>query len=81
LFIADGNNNKIRVVNAATGIISTYAGTGLVGFSGDGGQATNARLNAPTWIAIDPADNVYFTDAGNNRIRKINHSTGEIWYL
>ena len=50
LFISDYSNNNIRKVDAATGIISTIAGTGVVGFSGDGGPAINATFNAPSFM-------------------------------
>lgn len=78
LYISDGINNKIRKVTAATGIITTIAGTGIAGFSGDGGAAINAQLNSPGDICVDPAGNVYFNDNQNFRVRKINVSTGII---
>src|SRR5665213_2174444 len=56
----------------AAQIISTVAGTGTQGYSGDGGQATNAELNYPTGIAFDAVGNLYFSDQGNNRIRMVN---------
>jgi uncharacterized protein (TIGR03437 family) len=67
LFISDQNNNRIRKVS--NGIITTVAGTGVAGFSGDGGIATNARLDAPTGIALDAAGNLYIAERANNRIR------------
>ena len=78
LYIADQRNDRIRKVSAATGIITTIAGTGTQGFSGDGGPATSAELYYPGTIAIDSADNLYFSDQFNNRIRKINAGTGVI---
>jgi hypothetical protein len=70
VYIADTLNNRLREVNAA-GIISTTAGTGRRGFSGDGGPAAKAKLASPTGsIAVD-ADAVYFADTGNQRIRGI----------
>jgi hypothetical protein len=72
IFIADQSNNRIRKVTATTGDISTVAGSGTAGFSGDGGLATSAELNAPTGIAVDQAGNLYIADASNNRIRAIN---------
>src|ERR1700722_8290065 len=51
--------------------ISTIAGTGVQGYSGDGGSTTKAMLNGPFGIAVDAAENIYFSDVGNNRIRKI----------
>jgi uncharacterized protein (TIGR03437 family) len=70
LYIADGNNNRIRVVTAATGVISTMAGSStLGGFAGDGGAATKARLNTPKGVAIDSIGNLYISDTFNARIR------------
>ena len=71
LFIADAQNHAIRKVNAA-GIITTVAGTGVAGFSGDGGPATAATLFKPIGIAIDASDNLYIGDVGNLRVRKVN---------
>ncbi len=71
LFFTDRNNNRIRKISASTGIISTFGGTGSIGFSGDGGAATSAFLNSPYGICIDHIGNIYFSDRGNNRIRKI----------
>ena len=73
IYIADAQNNRIRKINAS-GNISTIAGNGLAGFSGDGLAAANALLNNPTDVAIDTAGNIYIVDNGNNRIRKINTS-------
>ena len=72
LYIADGNS-AIRMVNTS-GIITTFAGSSVNGYSGDGGPATAAHLNAPTGIAVDAAGNVYVADNFNNVIRKINTS-------
>jgi len=72
LYIADRNNNRIRKVSVADGKINTVAGTGLFGFSGDGGLATEADLALPTGVAVDAAGNIYIADQGNNRIRKVN---------
>jgi len=71
VYVADYGNNRIRKINTA-GIISTIAGTGTAGFSGDNGPATIAEIYAPRGIATDAAGNVYFSDYANNRIRKIN---------
>ena len=70
VYIADANNNKVRKVST-TGVITTIAGTGTSGFSGDGGAATAAQLKYPTNIAVDLSGNVYITDANNARIRKV----------
>lgn len=67
-------NFKIRKVDASTGIITTIAGTGIKGLSGDNGPATNAQLYFPHGIVIDKVGNFYFADRGNGRIRKINTS-------
>ncbi len=72
LYVADRSNRRIRKVTA-TGIVSTVAGTGAQGFSGDGGAATAATLNAPTSVIVDPAGNLYFADSSNHRIRRIDN--------
>lgn len=73
IYIADTGNNKIRKVDATTGIITTVVGAG-VGFAGDGGQATLAKLSAPTGLVIDDAGNMFIADKNNNRIRKVDVS-------
>jgi sugar lactone lactonase YvrE len=78
LFIADTGNNVIREVNYATGVITTVAGNGTQGYGGDGAQATAARLDAPTSVAVDAAGNLYIADSGNSRVRMVNHATGVI---
>ncbi len=70
VFIADAGNNRIRKVNAA-GIISTVAGNGSVGFSGDGGAATSATLNNPFGVTTDSVGGIYIADKNNNRVRKV----------
>ena len=76
LYIADARNNGIRKVDS-TGTITTIAGTGESGFSGDGGPAVEAELRRPYGVAVDSAGDVYIADVGNQRIRKI-YSTGTI---
>jgi sugar lactone lactonase YvrE len=71
LYIADSRNNQVRRVDGATGAISTIAGTGDAGFSGDGGPATAARLSAPSDVALDASGNIYVADQNNNRVRRI----------
>jgi sugar lactone lactonase YvrE len=71
MYIADLYANRIRKVNTA-GIITTIAGTGFGGFSGDGLPATSAQLNAPEGVAVDGQGNVYIADRNNGRIRKVN---------
>ncbi len=73
LYIGDYGNNRVRKISTA-GIITTFAGTGSVGFSGDGGPATDARFNGPEGIVVDDSGNVYIVDNGNDRIRKVNTS-------
>jgi len=78
ILIADHNNNKIRKVNITTGIITTIAGSGLSGYTGDNGLAINAELNGPGQIFVDSSDDIIFSDSYNNVIRKIDISTGII---
>jgi len=71
LYIVESMDNRIRKVSAA-GIITSIAGTsGYNGYSGDGGPASEAMLSLPSGLAVDAAGNVYFTDSGNHRIRRI----------
>ena len=77
LYIADAHNQRIRKVDA-NGIISTVAGNGTSGFSGDGGPATAAQLNTPHGVATDGAGNLYIADTYNRRIRKIDVNNGTI---
>ncbi len=78
LYIADHNNVRIRRVDAKTGVITTVAGNGQRGLSGDSGPATAASLNAPAGLAFDADDNLYIADSGNHRIRKVEVATGMI---
>jgi uncharacterized protein (TIGR03437 family) len=85
-FIADTNNNRIRRVDALTGVITTVAGSGATNgleryeadgsgtFCGDGGPATQACLNTPYGVALDAAGNLYIADSGNRRIRRVDAS-------
>ncbi len=73
LYISDRFEHRIRKVNSF-GIISTYAGTGTPGYSGDGGLATAAQIDNPDGLVVDNTGNLYFADALNNRIRKITPS-------
>ena len=70
LYIADRSNNRIRKVDT-NGTITTFAGTGAPGYSGDGGLAKDAQLNAPISVCFDSANNLYIADSLNNRIRKL----------
>src|ERR1035438_2466947 len=73
LFIADQSNHRIRKI-APDGTISTVAGTGTPGYSGDGGPAVDAQINTPTGIRADKAGNLYIADVGHPRIRKVDAS-------
>jgi sugar lactone lactonase YvrE len=71
LFIADMSNNRVRKVGP-NGIITTFAGTNAAGFSGDGGAATNARLDKPYGVAVDAYDDIFIADDQNARVRMVN---------
>ena len=73
LFIADWGNGRIRKVDTS-GTISTVAGNGTAGFSGDGGPATSAKLNIPRGVAVDSSGNLFIADWSNGRIRKVDTS-------
>ena len=70
LYIADRSNYRIRRVDV-NGIITTVAGTGAYGFSGDGGPATLAQINESFGVALGPDDSLYIADTGNNRVRRV----------
>jgi hypothetical protein len=70
LFIADATHNRIRKVDL-NGVITTVAGNGAYGYSGDGGAATNASLKYPAGVAVDASGNLLIADLANNRIRKV----------
>jgi uncharacterized protein (TIGR03437 family) len=70
LYIADENDNRVRKVSPA-GTISTFAGTGVPGYSGDRGPASQAELSGPTGLAIDSMGNIYIADYGNNVVRRV----------
>src|SRR5437762_4140887 len=78
LYIADFFDNRIRKVDAASGIITTVAGNGSFGFAGDGGAATNASLSGPAGVAVDAGGNLYIAAYSNHRIRKVDAATGII---
>jgi sugar lactone lactonase YvrE len=78
LYIADTGNHRIRRLNLTTGIITTVAGTGIQGSSGDNALATAATIDSPTGLAVDAANNLYLADTHNHRIRRLNISTGII---
>src|SRR5437773_243021 len=76
LFIADSMNNRIRRIDAATQVITTVAGNGTIGFSGDGGPATSAALSGPLSVAVDSAGNLFI--GSDLRIRRLDAATGVI---
>src|SRR5262245_325686 len=79
LYIAERDNHVIRKVDANTRVISTFAGTGVAGFSGDGGPASSAQLRQPHSIAIDPSRrSLLICDIGNHRVRRVDFATGII---
>ncbi|MDR3774192.1 MAG: FG-GAP-like repeat-containing protein [Terracidiphilus sp.] len=78
LYIADSGNNVVRKVAAGTGVITTVAGTGLAGYSGDNGPATKAQLFGPRSLAFDSAGNLFISDAWNYVVRKVTATTGVI---
>jgi streptogramin lyase len=78
LYFVDMIAACVRRVDAETGIITTVAGTGEVGFSGDGGPATSAKLNRPHSITFDADDNLYICDIGNHRVRRVDAKTSVI---
>jgi uncharacterized protein (TIGR03437 family) len=72
LYIADGLNNRVRKVSG--GVISTVAGNGTAGYTGDKGPATSAELNNPTGVALDSSGNLYIADSANNVVRMVSSS-------
>ena len=71
LYIADIYNNVVRRIDPS-GVITTFAGTGVGGYNGDGRQAKTAQLNEPYYVAVDTGNNIYISDSRNSRIRKVN---------
>src|SRR5262249_46649484 len=69
LYISDANNQRVRKISG--GLISTFAGNGTFGYSGDGGPATSTQLNYPQDVTIDSLGSVYIADSNNCRIRKV----------
>ena len=78
LYFADSVSNVVRKIAAGTGIITTVAGNGHAGFSGDNGAAIQAELDSPSGLALDSAGNLYIADTGNCFIRKVDAATGTI---
>jgi sugar lactone lactonase YvrE len=78
LYIADYGNHRIRKMNFRTGTITTVAGTGVNGFSGENGAAASMDLSFPNSICSDAGGNIYFSEYGNNRVRRIDAATGQL---
>ena len=79
LYFVDAGNNRIRVVDLASGVISTIAGNGARGFAGDGGPATDAMLDVPESIGVTPGgDRLYMADTRSHRVRVVNLEAGTI---
>lgn len=78
LYVADTGNNVVRRIDLRTGIITTSAGTGLRGYTGDGGPASQATFQGPHSIQFDAAGQLYVCDVGNHAIRRIDTKTGII---
>jgi sugar lactone lactonase YvrE len=74
LYIADTGNERVRKVDHRTHVIDTIAGTGEFGFEGDGRAARSAKLQTPTWVAVDRRGNVLISDSGNARVRQIDRA-------
>jgi sugar lactone lactonase YvrE len=78
LYIAESKSSIVEKVDVSTGIISTVAGDGTSGYSGDGGQAVNAQMGVPMAVAVDAAGNLYIADYSNNVVRRVAASSGAI---
>lgn len=78
VYIADGNNHRIRKLDLTTGIIATVAGNGVFGYTGDGGPATAATLDEPRRVALDSAGRLYIADFRNCRVRRVDPASGLI---
>jgi hypothetical protein len=76
IYIVDSANNRIREVAVSTGVISTVAGNGKMGYASDNVAATSTPLNFPKDVAVDASGNIFIADGGNGRIRKVTASTG-----
>jgi sugar lactone lactonase YvrE len=78
VYIADDGANRIRKVDAGTGLVSTFAGRGVYSYDGDGGPAVSAALQAPNAVAVDTSGNVFIADTLNYCIRRVETATGVI---
>ncbi|MCW5978923.1 MAG: hypothetical protein KIT09_12635 [Bryobacteraceae bacterium] len=74
IYVADENNQRVRRIDPATGVITTFAGNGARAFAGDNGPAVQASLNGVNGVCSDAAGNIYLNDTGNNRIRRVDSS-------
>lgn len=81
VYIADSGNNRIRKVDSLSGTITTLAGTGDPGYSGDGGPAASSTLNNPTYAAYDPSGWLWFSDTGNSAVRGVDLGSREVTTL
>lgn len=78
LYLSDTHNNRIRRIDASTGVITTVAGNGALGFAGDSNSAVAARLALPQGLSTDAQGNLYIADTTNHRIRRVDTATGKI---
>ncbi|MBV8195711.1 MAG: hypothetical protein JOY80_09305, partial [Candidatus Dormibacteraeota bacterium] len=78
VYVSDSFAARVRRIDAATGVITTVAGTGVTGWTGDGGPAADARLTQPAGLAFDSHDNLYVADTGNSTVRRVDAQTGII---
>lgn len=78
VYIADLGNNRVRRVDATSGLVSTWAGNGTFAFAGDGGPAVSAGIGAPIGLAVDAPGNVFIADQNNRRVRRVDAATGTI---
>lgn len=78
LYVADSGNNRVRVINLSTGIVTNFAGNGSAGYGGDGVPANTAGLNNPTGLALDAQGNLFIADRNNQRVRKVDAATKQI---
>jgi sugar lactone lactonase YvrE len=78
VYVADTYNNRIRRIDFTAGTVTTIAGIGVAGFSGDGGPATAAALNQPRDLELGPDGRLYIADTDNHRIRAVDLQTGLI---
>ena len=77
-YVTDTDSHRIRRIDATTGVITTVAGTGVGGPSGDGGAATSAQLKYPYGVAVDGLGNVFVADTDNHKVRRVDAATGVI---